>query len=238
MAACRECGCENCRDRYCASKVSLFQHLGERELERISQLIDHKKIKKGETVFFEGDPLDSLHIVNRGSVKAYTYTREGREQILYVLSEGDFIGELNLLKEDVFEFNVTALEDTTFCVLSQANFRIVLADSPRVRDQVMAHAFDRIKSLEKLVQVLTNKDVDVRLAVLLSNLAEGFGVEEKEGILITLPLSREDMAAYMGLTRETVSRRLSAYQSEGIILLQGSRKLVVQDLARLKEMIE
>jgi CRP/FNR family transcriptional regulator, anaerobic regulatory protein len=114
----------------------------------------------------------------------------------------------------------------------------VLADSPRVRDQVMAHAFDRIKSLEKLVQVLTNKDVDVRLAVLLSNLVKGFGAEVKEGILITLPLSREDMAAYMGLTRETVSRRLSAYQNEGIILLQGSRKLVVRDLARLKQMIE
>ena len=80
--------------------------------------------------------------------------------------------------------------------------------------------------------------MDVRLAVLLSNLAEGFGVEQNGGILISLPLSREDMASYLGLTRETVSRRLSALQAEGIVSLQGGRKIVVLDLKRLKELIE
>lgn len=238
MPACKGCGCETCRDRYCASKVSIFQHLDESGLQRITQMIHHKVLKKGDTTFVEGDPLASLYIVNRGSVKAYTYTREGKEQILYVLAEGDFLGELSLLKKDVFEFNVTALEDTTLCVLSQEDFRKVLAESPQVRDQVMAHAYDRIKSLEKLVQVLTNKDVDVRVAVLLANLAEGFGVEEEQGIVITMPLSREDMASYLGLTRETVSRRLSALQAEGILTLRGSRKVLIQDLQRLKERID
>lgn len=238
MSACKGCGCTTCQDRYCASKVSLFQHLDEVGLEEITQMISHKIVKRGETAFHEGDPLASLYILNRGSVKAYTYTREGKEQIIYVLTEGDFIGELSLLKEDKFEYNVTALEDTTFCVLSQQDFREILATSPQVRDQVMAHAYDRIKSLEKLVQVVTNKDVDVRMAVLLSNLAVGFGVEDDRGTAINMPLSREDMAAYLGLTRETVSRRLSALQSEGILRLEGSRKVIVQDLKRLREFYE
>lgn len=238
MAACRTCGCSTCSDRYCASKVSLFQHLDDGGLEQITRMIGHKNVKKGEVVFHERDPLASLYIINRGSVKAYTYTREGKEQILYVMTEGDFFGELTLLKEDVFEYSIAALEDTALCVLSQENFRKVLAASPQVRDQVMAHAYDRIKSLEKLVQVVTNKDVDVRMAVLLSNLAVGFGVEDERGIAINMPLSREDMAAYLGLTRETVSRRLSALQSEGILYLEGSRRVVVQDLDRLKEYFE
>lgn len=238
MAACKTCGCSTCSDRYCASKVSLFQHLNDAGLEQITRMIGHKNVKRGEVVFHEGDPLASLYIINRGSVKAYTYTREGKEQILYVMTEGDFFGELTLLKEDVFEYSITALEDTALCVLSQEDFRKVLASSPQVRDQVLAHAYDRIKSLEKLVQVVTNKDVDVRMAVLLSNLAVGFGVEDQRGIAINMPLSREDMAAYLGLTRETVSRRLSALQSEGILYLEGSRRVVVQDLDRLKEFFE
>jgi CRP/FNR family transcriptional regulator, anaerobic regulatory protein len=236
--ACRSCGCSTCQNKYCASKVSLFQHLDELGLERITKLIGNRVIRKGETAFREGDSLSSLYIVNRGSIKAYTYTREGREQILYILAEGDFLGELSLLKEDIFEFNVTALEDTTMCVLAQADFRTVLAESPEIRDQIMAHAFDRIKSLEKLVQVLTNKDVDVRIAVLLVNMAEGFGIEGKEGIVISMPLSREDMAAYLGLTRETVSRRLSALQTEGILRLDGNRRVIIRHLNRLKEMIK
>jgi CRP/FNR family transcriptional regulator, anaerobic regulatory protein len=236
--ACRSCGCSTCQNKYCASKVSLFQHLDELGLERITKLIGNRVIRKGETAFREGDSLSSLYIVNRGSIKAYTYTREGREQILYILAEGDFLGELSLLKEDIFEFNVTALEDTTMCVLAQADFRTVLAESPEIRDQIMAHAFDRIKSLEKLVQVLTNKDVDVRIAVLLVNMAEGFGIEGKEGIVISMPLSREDMAAYLGLTRETVSRRLSALQTEGILRLDGNRRVIIRHLNRLKELIK
>ncbi|SMP62705.1 Crp/Fnr family transcriptional regulator [Anoxynatronum buryatiense] len=238
MEACRGCGCESCRNSYCASKVSLFQQLDEAGLEKISSLIVSRKIKKGETIFHEGDLLSSLYIVNQGSVKAYTYNRDGKEQILYILAEGDFFGELSLLKEEAVEYRVTALEDTAFCVLAQEDFRRVLEDSPQVRDQVLAHAFDRIKSLEKLVQVLTSKDVDVRMAVLLINLAEGFGVRELEGTAINMPLSREDMAAYLGLTRETVSRRLSALQAEGILLLESGRRVIIRDMNRLKELIE
>ena len=235
--ACRSCGCSTCQNKYCASKVSLFQHLDDLGLERITKLITNRMIRKGETAFREGDPLSSLYIVNRGSIKAYTHTREGKEQILYILAEGDFLGELSLLKEDLFEFNVTALEDTTMCVLAQADFRTVLAESPEIRDQIMAHAFDRIKSLEKLVQVLTNKDVDVRMAVLLVSMAEGFGIEGKEGIIISMPVSREDMAAYLGLTRETVSRRLSAFQTEGILKLDGNKRIIIRDIDQLRERI-
>ena len=238
MVSSRGCGCSVCLDQYCASKVSIFQHLDDAGLEEISRLIGHISIRKGETVFLQGDILNCLYIINKGSVKAFTHNREGREQILYVLTEGDFFGELSLLKEDTFEFNVMALEDSLLCILSQKDFRTILAESPTVRDQVLVHAFERIKSLEKMVRVLTNKDVDVRLAVLISNLAAGFGESTDEGTLITLSLSREDMAAYLGLTRETVSRRLSSFQSEGILKLQGNRKVIVRDLDRLKEMID
>lgn len=238
MAACRGCGCDTCRNSYCASKVSLFQHLDEAGLGKISSLIVSRSLKRGETIFREGELLSSLYIVNQGSVKAYTYNQDGKEQILYILAEGDFFGELSLLKEEAIEYHITALEDTSFCVLAQEDFRKVLEDSPQVRDQVLAHAFDRIKSLEKLVQVLTNKDVDVRVAVLLTNLAEGFGIKESEGIAINMPLSREDMAAYLGLTRETVSRRLSALQTEGVLLLKSGRRVIIRDMNRLKEMVE
>ena len=200
--------CCPCNHKYCAKKVSLFASLSDNDLNKVVNLITKKSFEKGDIIFSEGELFDKLFIINNGSIKIYTYTKDGKEQILYILKEGEFLGDLNLLKNDIFKFNAMALESTNMCIIHKDDFDILIKTNPEISIKILEYAHDRIASLENLVQTLTTKDVEVRLASLLINLSSTFGIKTDIGIEITLPLTREDMANFIGVTRETVSQKI------------------------------
>lgn len=230
--------CISCSHRYCAKKVSLFESFSDEDLERVLGLIQRMHFEKGEAIFSEGDVFDRLYIVNGGSFKVYRHTKDGKEQILYVLADGDFIGDLNLLKKDIFTFNAIALEDTHLCTIKKDDFDLLMKTHPELYTRVLEYAHDRITALETLVQTLTAKDVDTRLAALLLKLADSFGIRKPQGIEIQLPLTREEMASFIGLTRETISRRLSAFQAEGYIELYDNKLVLIKDLDAIQDLSE
>ncbi|TCT12123.1 Crp/Fnr family transcriptional regulator [Natranaerovirga pectinivora] len=230
------CNCSACNDKYCAKKVSLFSNLDTNQILKVVNKIDHKSYKKGEILFSEGDIADRFFIVNKGSLKVYNYTKDGKEQILYILSESDFLGDLNLFKEGVFDYYAMALEDTALCTLNKQDFNHILLENPEINLKILDYAYERITTLEKLIQTLNTKDINTRLANLLINISKNFGIKKGKEIEITLPLSREDMASYLGLTRETVSRHLSDLQNQNIIKMIGNKKMVVLDMNELNNL--
>jgi len=230
--------CITCSHKYCARKVSLFEGFSDEMLSRVTALIKRVQLQKGDAIFTEGDPFNKLYIVNGGSIKIFRYNKVGKEQILYILSEGEFIGDINLLKSDTFNFSATALETTHICTISKEDFDALMTDYPELVQAVLESAFDRITSLEQLVQTLTMKDIDTRLAKLLVRLAEDFGVRTRKGIEIPLKLTREEMAGYIGLTRETISRKLSSFQSDGFIELLDNNRVLITDYQNLIDMSE
>lgn len=230
--------CCPCNHNYCAKKVSLFTSLSDKDLIKVINLITKKSFTKGEIIFSEGEIFNKLFIINSGSIKVYTYTKDGKEQILYILKEGDFLGDLNLLKKDIFNFNAMALESTNMCILHKDDFDTLIKTNPEISMKLLEYAHDRIASLENLVQTLTTKDVEVRLASLLINLSNTFGIKTNIGIEITLPLTREDMANFIGVTRETISRKLSYFQSQNIIEIFENKIILIKDITILKELIQ
>lgn len=234
MNSCNDC-C-SCNHKYCSKKVSLFTSLSDKDLSKVVNLVTKISFEKGDIIFSEGEIFDKLFIINNGSIKVYKYTKDGKEQILYILKEGDFLGDLNLLKKDVFKFNATSLESTDMCIIHKDDFDTLIKTNPEISIKVLEYAHDRIASLENLVQTLTTKDVEVRLASLLLNLSKTFGFKTDKGIEITLPLTREDMANFIGVTRETISRKLSYFQSQNIIQLFENRIILIKDIAILKEL--
>ena len=230
--------CLICKHTYCAKKVSLFSGFSDVDLAKVLSLIQRKTYEKGDVIFHEGDLCDQLLIVNDGSMKVFQVSKEGKEQILYILSEGDFLGDLNLLKKDVYRLSGAALEETHLCTIQKDDFDQLLASYPELYLQVMSYAHDRIKDLELLVQTLTTKDVESRLAVLLNRLAQNFGVQKKEGIEIQLTLTREEMANFVGVTRETVSRKLSSMQADGLIELYDNHMILIKDIGAMKRLAE
>lgn len=236
MNSCDMHTCETCTGKYCATKAPIFSMLDKEQIGEVTSLIVRRKYKKGQIIFFEGDVSDKFYIINKGKIKIYKYTKEGKEQILYILSEGDFMGYLSLLKKSTFEFNAEALEDVGVCILTKDNFDTILKKTPEISLKILENLHDRIVSLEDLVQRLSTKDIEARIAGILVSFAKDFGEMQGNEIMIDLPLSREEMANYIGVTRETISRKLTSMQDDGIIQLIGNKKMVIKDLEYLKDL--
>lgn len=229
--------CKLCKGRYCSKKISIFSILKEEHLAKITSGIHRKSYKKGEIIFKEGDIADRLYLINSGKIKIYNYTKEGNEQILYLLTEGDFTGDSNLFNKGQHKFSAEALVDTNICILTKDAFDEIIRNNPDIALQIMQLVYEKVTVLEDSVQRLGNKDIESRIAGLLISFIKDFGKPIDKRVFLDIPLSREDMANQIGSSRETVSRKLQALQNEGIITLDGNKRIIIENLERLEELI-
>lgn len=232
------CGCERCQNQLCARRVPIFSSLDTEELGRVVNLIIRRRYLKGELIVIEGSYLESLVIINKGQVKAFRDTQEGKEQILYIFSEGDFFGEKNLLRNQVATYNVEALEETGICMIKKQDFQHLLRKYPEIGLKIMEELCSRLDRLEYVVESMGAKNVEARINAVLLEFAKKYGKVHPRGVLIELPLSREGIANYIGLTRETVSRKMSLLQDEGLIEMIGNKKVIILDKKALEESIK
>ena len=228
MEKCDVCAAQ-CLHKLCMHKVPIFSSLNQNDLIHIASVIHHKKYLKGETLFFEGDRPDALVIVNEGSVKAFKITQDGREQILYVFSEGDFFGERNLFSRQVSAYSVEALEPVKTCFFTRESFYGLLRAYPDIAVKIIEELGERMNRMENALQSMGVRSVDERVSTLILDFAEKYGTSVPDGTLIHLPLSREGMANYLGVARETVSRKLGQLENEGIIRSHGNKSILLLD---------
>ncbi|WP_041719298.1 Crp/Fnr family transcriptional regulator [Alkaliphilus oremlandii] len=233
MKAC----CERCQNRLCASKVPIFSNLNSKELLQIIEMTGHKDYYKGETIFLEGSEAKRLYLVNEGRIKIYKFTKDGKEQILHILSEGDFFGELNLFKTGTYNFNAEAITPTKLCTLTKENMKDLILSKPEIGMKILEVVGDRLSRVETLAQNLATNDVDSRIAYLLLDLKQKYGKKVPEGIEISLKLTREEMSNYTGVARETMSRKLKKFEEEGIIKLVGAKKVIIVDEESLSDYV-
>ena len=232
------CHCERCSHQLCAHRVPIFSTLSEDELGRVVNLIVRREYAKGELIVMEGAYLENLVIINLGQVKAFKNSQEGKEHILYIFSEGDFFGEKNLFMEQASAYNVAALETTNICMISKKDFQILLHEYPDIGIKIIVELTVRIDKLENTIQSMGVRSVDVRVNSVLLEFAKKYGKAHSKGLEIDLPLSREGIANYIGLTRETVSRKMNLLQEEGIIEMIGNKKVILIDIQALESSIQ
>lgn len=232
------CTCGFCQHHLCASRVSIFSSLDEMQLERVVNLISHKEYKKGEVLVMEGEELDSLVILNEGQVKAFRLTHEGREQILHIFSEGDFFGERNLLRDQVSAYSVEALEETHVCLIHKRDFQVLIKDYSDIGLKIMEDLCSRLERLENAIETMGTKTVEARVSAVILEFADKYGKPHPRGTIIDLPLSREGIANYIGLTRETVSRKMSLFQEEGLMEMVGNKKVLLLNRSAMERNME
>ncbi|NLG25984.1 MAG: Crp/Fnr family transcriptional regulator [Clostridiales bacterium] len=225
--------CKRCGEAYghapCVHKVPVFSPLAGEDLARIASLIRHQEYRRGDVLFREGDALVSLTIVNRGTVKAYRVTPDGREQILYVFSPGDFFGERNLFGAHAAPYTVEALDSVKTCSFSRESFRALLREHPDIAIKIIEELEERMARMENAFQRMGVRSVDGRISALLIDFADRYGAAVPEGVLIQLPLSREGMANHLGIARETVSRKLGQLESDGVIRSISNKSILLLD---------
>lgn len=228
--------CQSCEHNRCISQIGLFSSLNEEEMALISSEAVTYTYKRGNTIFSQGDKANHLYIVCSGKMKIKKYTVDGKEQILYILANGDFIGAFNLLKEDQFNFTAEAIEDTEISTISKKAFNSIILKNPDITLKVLEKAYERIIKVESLVERLGTNSVDAKVAGLLLNLEQDFGHKTNEGTLLTLSINREEMGSYAGIARETMTRKLKLFQELGFIQLKGTKQILIKDRKALSNM--
>ncbi len=185
----------------------------------------------------EGEICDSLFLIREGIVKLSKITNDGKEQILHILAKGDLFGDTNLFSELESNYTATALSDTKICILSKAKFDEVIKRNPDILIKIVKSLSQRLVSVEELAKVLSTKNVESRISELLIKLITEHGYVTNNEYYIKLPISKSDMANYCGITRETMSRKLSKLENEQIIELRGNREIVIKDINSLKALV-
>ncbi|ABN53974.1 MAG TPA: Crp/Fnr family transcriptional regulator [Hungateiclostridium thermocellum] len=227
------CSCERCQHKICAKRVPIFSTLNSEEINKVVNLIIRKRYSRGEMIVLEGSHLDRLIIINSGKVKAFRNTFEGKEQILYIFSQGDFFGEKNLLINQTAQYNVEALEETHVCTIKKNDFKNLLREYPEIGLKIIEELCNRLERLENAVENMGTKNAEERVSAVLLEFARKYGKESQNGIIVELPLSREGIANYIGVARETVSRKMNMLQEEGIIEMVGNKKVIIRNIDAL-----
>lgn len=219
----------------CPKRVPIFYSLSDLEIKKITDVVHHKLFKKGEMIIEEGDISTSLYIIHSGKVKLSKLTIQGKEQIVHLLTTGDFFGESNLFHDDmVMNLSCHALEDTKICVLKKQDFDQIMLSNPEISFKLLKTITKRLSHTEDLARTLATKDPEVRIADMLLEFCEKFGTEHQNTVLITLPITREEVSSYVGLTRETISRKLAKLVDKGILSLIGNKQILIHNKGKLQ----
>lgn len=208
----------------CVSLVPIFNHLEEEQMNVISEVIRANSYKKGEILYQPGDKSDSLYIVSKGKVKIYRLSDMGKEQLVRILSPGDFTGELAVFSESIHESYAEAMEDTEVCMITRTDLQKLLEKFPSISLKLLSEFSRRLEDSEKQTTRISTEKVDTRIAQFLMECIEDQEVPAE----FTLPMSKKDLASYLGTTPETISRKLTEFEELGYIK-QIRRKIKILD---------
>ena len=219
--------CADCLKDLCMRKVPLFASLQYDDLKNMAEHTICCTYEKGERLLNQGDVPQALTVILKGRAKIMTVTADGREKILSILSRDDYFGELYLFGNRQAAYSVEALEQMRTCAFSREHFRQMLIAYPQMSARLVEELGKRVIRLEGILQTASGGRADARIAALLMEFFQKYAADGPEGPEILLPLSREGMANYLGVARETVSRKISRMEKEGIVLSRGNKRLRV-----------
>ncbi|WP_419701636.1 Crp/Fnr family transcriptional regulator [Mucilaginibacter sp. NFX135] len=177
------------------------------------------KVKKGEVIFKEGDPVTGIYFVNSGSVKVYKKWDKDKELIVRFAREGSLFGHRGLGKGGFYPISAAALQPTVVCYVDIAFFEATMKVNPSFTYQLLMFLTEELKQSERKMRNLAHMSVKGRVAEALISLQNQFGTTA-EGF-INIDLSRQDLASYAGATYETVFRMMNELVNEKLISLSG-----------------
>jgi CRP/FNR family transcriptional regulator, anaerobic regulatory protein len=227
--SCTNCHCEHC----CVSTLCLPGGLSEGDLRPLASLaLVTRKFAAGEMIHADGDPFRFVYAIRTGTCKTAMVRADGREQVAGFHLAGDFMG-LEGLAEGVHGTTATALEDTQVCLIPFQRLAAATASFPNAKD-LMTHVMSRqIVHEQSLLTLLGLTETPERLAAFLLDLSQRYAARGWSPREFRLRMSRGDIASFLGVTLETISRTFSLFERRGLIEKQG-RNIRIADLDGLR----
>jgi len=223
--------CKNC---------SLFQlclpvGIDEADLESLDRIIKRRRpVKRGEHLFHIGESFQAIYAVRSGSIKTYTPTEDGHEQVTGFHLPGELLG-LDAVNTAFHPCAAKALETTSICEIPFTQLEELSNRIPTLQHQLLKVMSREILHDQSLLMLLGKKSAEERLAALLMSLSDRYHQRGFSPTEFYLSMSRNDIGNYLGLAVETVSRLFTRFQEEGLLTVQR-KHIRILDLRQMREM--
>ncbi|MFH1374158.1 MAG: Crp/Fnr family transcriptional regulator [bacterium] len=213
-------GCYLCRD------------LDQRELEALEEIVSVRRVNRGEVLFLQGDHATGFYVLLDGSIRIYKASPDGKEYTLHHIRAGQMFAEAAVFGDSTFPANAVASEVSTVAFFPKDRFIRLIQDSPQISLKMIAGLAGFVREFNQQIEDLSLKEVPARLAGYLLR-----SLKETGDMIITLSISKAELARSLGTTSETLSRNLTKFRDSGVISGDG-REITVVDQAQLEKIAD
>lgn len=224
-----------CRNCDVVREIAFCADLAGDEIKRLATARCHAQLPASFTVFREGDAADHVYSIAGGAVKLYKLLSDGRRQIIGFLFSGDMFG---LAVDGGYAYTAETVTSTQLCRFGHRKLETLLEEIPRLERRMFSMAVKDLVAAQEQMLLLGRKTAREKVATFLLTLSRRAQQQGLPGSPIALPMSRADIADYLGLTIETVSRTFTQLKRDAIIGLPASGYVLLQDPDGLKDLAE
>ena len=224
-------GCAQCS----LQQLCLPAGIGAHELVRLDEIVRRRRpMEKGERLFRHGDALSAVYVARDGAFKTVSLNEAGDEQIIGFHLPGELVG-LDALGTGFHRCEAVALTTANVCEVPFEDLANVAAQLPILQQQLMRVIGQSLGRDHDHMEILVRRQANERIGLFLHGLGERLRHIGLSGTDFRLPMSREDIASYLGLALETVSRGFTRLQDDGVISVFG-RRIEILDGAELNRL--
>ncbi len=221
--------CEQCIVR----ELSSLKALTKEELVRMANCKTSRIVRKGETIFTEGENINGVFCVKDGVCKMTKLSSNGRDQIVHLVKKGELLGQRSMISDEPANLSAIALEDMQVCFIPKSEMLAFFNENNRFSMNVMKTICGDLREADNFMVDMAQKTVKERLAHTLLYLEDEFGTNLDK--TLKLQLSREEIASMIGTATESCIRLLSDFNKSGLIELNG-KKIIIKDRSKLARM--
>lgn len=221
---------KNCNCEGCELKNIFFENVNSQEIETLCSGKKEKSFKKGEIIIHEGEEIVEFTYLKEGLVKLFRKGANDREQIICFALPLDFVSLLSIFSAKKYNYSVTALHDSVICSMNLNEVKQLASENGKF-------AIDLMKKINKATDRIILDSLEVRQRRLFGRIAYillYFSKEVFKKDIFEIPVSRKEIADYIGMTIENVIRALSEIRKDGIINIQGP-VIEILDMKRLEK---
>lgn len=208
--------------------VGLFDGLNQPALEEIYRASRIERRNPGEFYFFQGDPADSVFVLAEGRIKLLQLTPDGQQVILRMIAPYTLFGVIASVDGATYPVTAEAVEACRALCWSHEVLRGLIARYPQIAQNVMQEMAGHVQEMQDRLREMATERVERRVARTLLRLVRAAGKRTEQGIEITMPVSRQDLAEMSGTTLFTASRIVSEWERQGLVRAGRERLVVLQ----------
>ena len=218
-------------------EMPILSSLSQSDWEKVKHLFIEKHFGKDEYIFFEGDPSSWIGVVLEGRVKMIKHSENGKDVVLDLIAPGEMLGEMAAFNGEPYPATAQAMEPTVVAIIHQDDYLRLLKQYPALALRMIEELGRRLREAQETIKSMAVERVERRIARILLKLAATTGLSSEEGIVIEMPLTRQDIAEMAGTTVETAIRTMSKFRKKGLVRTERGRVIILEphELVKIAE---